>query len=78
MKNDALYKQPVLVGFEESQTITKALRAKGIESYSCDLQECSGGHPEWHLKMDIFQTLKLQKWGGIILHPQNATIKRQG
>ena len=63
------YKQPFLVGFEESQTITKELRAKGIEAYSCDLQDCSGGHPEWHLKMDIFQALKLKKWGGIILHP---------
>jgi hypothetical protein len=63
------YKQPFLVGFEESQAITKELRAKGIEAYSCDLQECSGGHPEWHLQMDIFQALKLKKWGGIILHP---------
>ncbi len=63
------YKQPFLVGFEESQAITKELRAKGIEAYSCDLQDCSGGYPEWHLKMDIFQALKLKKWGGIILHP---------
>ena len=49
-----VHRQPVLVGFEESQAITKELRAKGIEAYSCDLQECSGGHSEWHLQMDIF------------------------
>ena len=64
------YKQPFLVGFEESQTITIVLRAKGIEAFSCDLQPCSGGYPEWHLQMDIFQALKLKKWSGIILHPR--------
>ena len=60
---------PVLVGFEESQTVTIALRKKGIEAYSCDILECSGGHPEWHLQMDIFDALNLKKWGAIILHP---------
>jgi len=63
------YKLPFLVGFEESQAITIELRAKGIEAYSCDLQECSGGHPEWHLQINIFQAINLKKWGGIILHP---------
>jgi len=41
---------PVLIGFEESQTIVNELRSKGIEFYSCDLLECSGGRPEWHAK----------------------------
>lgn len=59
----------VLVGFEESQEVVKAFRALGIEAYSCDTQECSGGHPEWHLKMDIFKAIKLHKWDLIILHP---------
>lgn len=59
----------VLVGFEESQTITKELRVKGILAFSCDLQECSGGCPEWHLQMDIFKALELRVWRGIILHP---------
>ena len=40
----------VLVACEESQEVCKAFRAKGHEAYSCDLQECSGGHPEWHIK----------------------------
>jgi hypothetical protein len=64
------YSQPfVLVGFEESQAITKELRRKGINAFSCDLQDCSGGYPEYHLKMDIFQAINLRKWNMIILHP---------
>jgi len=59
----------ILVGFEESQAICIEMRAKGHEAYSCDIQDCSGGHPEWHLKMDFFEALKLKKWDLIILHP---------
>lgn len=39
----------ILVACEESQEVCKAFREKGHEAYSCDLQECSGGHPEWHI-----------------------------
>lgn len=58
----------VLIGFEESQAIANEMREKGIEAYSCDILDCSGGHPEYHLKMDIFQALVLKKWDIIILH----------
>lgn len=58
-----------LIGFEESQTVTIELRALGINAFSCDLKDCSGGHPEWHLKMDIFEALRLKKWDFIGLHP---------
>jgi len=44
----------ILIGCEESQAVTKAFREKGHEAYSCDLLPCSGGHPEWHLKRDLF------------------------
>lgn len=47
----------ILIGCEESQEVCKAFRIKGHEAYSCDLQECSGGHPEWHLKMDVLQAV---------------------
>lgn len=40
----------ILVACEESQEVCKAFREKGHEAYSCDLQDCSGGHPEWHIK----------------------------
>ncbi len=43
----------ILVACEESQEVTKAFRAKGHEAWSCDLQECSGGHPEWHMQEDV-------------------------
>ena len=59
----------VLVGFEESQVVCIAFREMGHEAYSCDIEECSGGHPEWHLQMDIFKALYLMKWNLIILHP---------
>jgi len=48
----------VLVGCEESQAVCKAFRAKGHEAYCCDLQPCSGGHPEWHLQMDVFKGIR--------------------
>lgn len=44
----------VLIACEESQTVCTAFRERGHNAFSCDLQECSGGHPEWHIKRDIF------------------------
>ena len=43
----------VLVACEESQRVTIEMRKLGNEAYSCDLLECSGGHPEWHIKKDV-------------------------
>lgn len=42
----------VLIACEESQTVCKAFRERGHEAYSCDVQEPSGGHPEWHILGD--------------------------
>lgn len=47
----------VLVACEESQVMCKAFRDKGHEAYSCDIIECSGGHPEWHIKGDVLEIL---------------------
>lgn len=47
----------VLVACEESQEVCKAFREKGHEAYSCDIQDCSGGHPEWHIKGDVLPLL---------------------
>jgi hypothetical protein len=33
------------------------LRKLGHEAYSCDIIECSGGHPEWHIMQDALQIL---------------------
>lgn len=48
----------VLIGCEESQVMTEAFRNIGIEAYSNDILPCSGGHPEWHLQMDVFEAFE--------------------
>lgn len=45
----------ILVACEESQAVCKAFRDLGHEAYSCDIQECSGGHPEWHIQDDALK-----------------------
>lgn len=47
----------VLIACEESQRVCKAFREKGHEAYSCDIQECSGGHPEWHIQGDVLSLI---------------------
>ena len=74
----------VLIACEESQEVCKAFRARGHRAFSCDIQECSGGHPEWHIKGDAlavingccaFQTqdgkMHCQgcRWDVLIAHP---------
>ena len=68
----------VLIGCEESQAICKEFRALGHEAYSNDLIECSGGHPEWHLQMDVFDALGYMKWDLIILHPPCTALAVSG
>lgn len=48
----------ILIACEESQEVCKAFRAKGHEAYSCDIQEPSGGHPEWHILGDALKALR--------------------
>ena len=73
----------ILVACEESQAVTIELRALGHNAFSCDILECSGGHPEWHIKDDVipllsppvsFVTLNnatytIDKWDMIIAFP---------
>lgn len=47
----------VLVACEESQTVCKAFRGRGHEAYSCDIQEPSGGYPEWHILGDALKAV---------------------
>jgi hypothetical protein len=53
----------VLVACEESQAVCKAFREKGHEAYSCDIIECSGGHPEWHIQGDVLPLLNREDNG---------------
>ena len=47
----------VLIACEESQRVCMAFRERGHEAYSCDIIECSGGHPEWHIMQDVLPLL---------------------
>lgn len=47
----------VLIACEESQEVCKAFRARGHRAFSCDIQECSGGRPEWHIMGDVLYIL---------------------
>lgn len=58
-----------LVGCEESQAVMIELRKMGINAFSNDIIDCSGGYPEYHLKMDIAEALKLKKWDLLIAFP---------
>ena len=83
----------VLVACEESQRVCKAFREKGHEAYSCDIQECSGGHPEWHIQQDVLPLLNgncefktvdgakhqiVGKWDLIIAHPPCTRLCNSG
>lgn len=83
----------ILIACEESQRVCKAFREKGHEAYSCDIIECSGGHPEWHIKQDVLPLLngrcefttcdgKLHtvssKWDLIIAHPPCTYLSNAG
>ena len=70
-------KLKVIVLCEESQAVTKAFRKLGHEAFSCDTQECSGGHPEWHIQKDALELLK-EHWDLIIAHPPCTFMSKAG
>jgi hypothetical protein len=72
-----LKKLKVLVACEESQVVTIEFRKLGHEAYSCDTQDCSGGHPEWHIKGDVRYEL-YKKWDLIIAHPPCTRLADSG
>lgn len=67
----------VLVACEESQALTIELRKLGHEAYSCDVQDCSGGHPEWHIKGDVLDQLD-KGWDMMIAHPPCTYLSNAG
>ena len=67
----------ILVACEESQVVCKAFRAKGHEAYSCDIEPCSGGHPEWHIQRDATLLLN-DAWDMIIAFPPCTYLSNAG
>lgn len=83
----------VLVACEESQRVCIAFRAKGHNAFSCDIIDCSGGHPEWHIMQDVIPLLNGNcefetvdgikhkiggKWDLIIAHPPCTYLSNAG
>ena len=58
----------VLIACEESQAVCIEFRKKGHDAYSCDILDCSGGHPEWHIKGDVLKILN-DGWDLMIAFP---------
>ena len=67
----------ILVACEESQRVCIAFREKGHEAYSCDVIDCSGGHPEWHIKDDALNWLN-NDWDMIIAFPPCTYLTNAG
>lgn len=83
----------VMVACEESQAVCIAFRERGHEAYSCDIQPCSGGHPEWHIQGDALRILRpdgveivtedgakhyVPKWDLLIAHPPCTDLAVSG
>lgn len=64
----------VLIACEESQAVCKAFREKGHEAYSCDIIECSGGHPEWHIQGDVLEVLNPDDYFGIYFRTADGIL----
>lgn len=74
----------ILVACEESQEVCKAFRKLGHKAFSCDIQDCSGGHPEWHIKGDVFDYTDLNPfnefkgWNLMVAHPPCTRLCNSG
>ena len=86
-------KLKLLVCCEESQTVCQAFRDVGWEAYSCDIDECSGGHPEWHIQQDVLPLINGNcsfktvdgvehtidgEWDLLICHPPCTYMSKAG
>jgi len=67
----------VLVACEESQAVTIELRKLGHEAFSCDIKDCTGGHPEWHIKGDVIEQLD-KGWDMMVAHPPCTFLSVSG
>ena len=67
----------VLVACEESQAVTIEFRKRGHEAYSCDIDPCTGGYPEWHIQGDALEVIN-QDWDLMIAHPPCTRLTNAG
>lgn len=71
----------VLIACEESQRVCVAFRERGHQAFSCDIEDCSGGHPEWHIKGDVLKVINPAKqaisgddWYGFKFRTQDGVL----
>jgi len=67
----------ILIACEESQAVCIAFRGKGHEAFSCDIQECSGGYPEWHINHDVLEVIN-EGWDMMIAFPPCTHLATSG
>lgn len=81
----------ILIACEESQTVCLSFRKLGFNAYSCDLVECSGGYPRWHIQGDALEVIRnnggttqdgkrviVDKWDLMIAHPPCTYLTSSG
>ena len=82
----------VLIGCECSQVVCSEFRKVGCNAFSCDIQDCYGNHPEWHIKCDVLNVLPgnlfintcdgsehfINHWDLIIIHPPCTYLSKAG
>lgn len=83
----------ILIACEESQRVCTEMRKRNHEAYSCDIQGCSGGHPEWHIQGDVLPLINGKcefvtmdgithrienKWDLLIAHPPCTYLSNAG
>ena len=68
----------IIIACEESQAITKEFRKLGFQAFSCDLQECSGGLPQYHIREDIHEVLKREHFDLMVAHPPCTFLSNAG
>ena len=71
-------KLKILVACEESQAVCIEFRKRGHEAYSCDLEDCSGGYPEWHIQGDAINEAYSGKYDLMIAHPPCTRLCNSG
>ena len=64
----------VLVACEESQRVCIEFRKRGFRAFSCDIQECSGGHPEWHIQCDVLRIMNGAESPNAVFTTQNGDV----
>jgi hypothetical protein len=67
----------VLIACEESQAVCIAFRNRGHEAYSCDIQPCSGGHPEWHIQGNML-SVRQETWDFVGYHYTCTVMANSG